>query len=67
MRLGDGGNKTAWTFSLGYGLGFPLRPRMQVQFLQEVGLVIGKRIPGRSSNTAQTSTTRLGLRLGLGG
>ena len=59
--------KTYPAFSIGYGFALPLRPKFQITLLQEYGLVIGKRVSGRSSNSAQTSTTRLGVRLGLGG
>jgi opacity protein-like surface antigen len=65
--LGSGGTKKNWTFALAYGFALPFRPRAQLILLQEYGLVIGKRMAGQSSNTAQQQTTRLGLRLGLGG
>ena len=65
--LGPGGTKKNWTFALAYGFALPFRPRAQLILLQEYGLVIGKRVPNQSGNTAQQQTTRLGLRLGLGG
>lgn len=66
-RIGPEGTTRNWSFGLGYGFALPLSPRAQVILLQEYGLIIGKRVSGRSSNTAQNQTLRLGLRLGLGG
>lgn len=62
-----GGNAVSdVSFAIGYGFGYGFSPRMQLMLLQDYGLIIHKRQPGRSNNTAQQSTTRIGLRVGLG-
>ena len=66
QRIGPTGTTRNWSFALGYGFALPLSPRAQVILLQEYGIVVGKRLQGQSSNTAQSQTLRLGMRLGLG-
>jgi len=66
-RIGPTTTARNWSFALAYGFALPMSPRSQVILLQEFGYVIGKRIPGQASNSAQTQTLRLGWRLGLGG
>ena len=65
-QLDPSGTVSNWTFAIAPGIAVPLSPRSQVILAQEWGLVVGKRVPGRSSNTAQTQTLRLGFRYGLG-
>jgi hypothetical protein len=55
-----------FSFAIGYGFGYGFSSRMQFMLVQDYGLIIHKRIPGESNNTAQQSTTRIGLRVGLG-
>jgi hypothetical protein len=58
------------TFSIGYGLGYPLSPNTQFILLQEVALMIherGDRPAGDESNMPRTWATRVGIRYGLGG
>lgn len=57
---------TSFTFTIGYGFGYAMSERMQIMLVQDYGLVIHKRMPGDPNNTAQQSTTRIGLRYGLG-
>lgn len=64
-RLG-GNAVSAASFAIGYGFGYGFSPRMQFMLLQDYGLIIHKRMPGSSNNTAQQSITRIGLRVGLG-
>jgi hypothetical protein len=64
-RLG-GKAVTDWSFSVGYGFGYSLSPRMQIMLLQEYGLVIHARQSGSAERTAQQSTIRIGGRVGLG-
>jgi hypothetical protein len=63
----DSGTVRNWSFALGLGFAMPFSPRSQMVLLQEFGYTIGKRMVGNPSNSAQTYTLRLGLRLGLGG
>lgn len=65
-RLDPSGTRSLFNFSLGYGFGYPLTPRLSVMVLQEYGLVIGKRQAGEPNNTAQQSVLRIGARYGLG-
>lgn len=55
-----------FSFALGYGFAYSISPRVQIMLLQDYGLVIHKRQPGSSRNTAQQSTLRVGGRFGLG-
>jgi hypothetical protein len=64
-RLG-GKAVSDFSFAIGYGLGYGFSPRMQLMLVQDYGLIIHKRAAGSSQNTAQQSTTRVGLRVGLG-
>lgn len=65
-RLGDGKTVSDFSFGIGYGFGYSFSDRTRIALLQEYGLVLHKRQPGQSNNTAQQRTTRLGLRFGLG-
>ena len=65
-RLGDGKMVQNYNFSIGYGFGYSLSPRTSIQLVQDYGLLIHGRVPGSSDNTAQQSSTRIGVRLGLG-
>lgn len=65
-RLGDGKTKQDFSFSIGYGFGYALSPRAQIMLVQDYGLIIHKRQPGESNNTAQQSNLRVGVRFGLG-
>ena len=45
---------------------YPGAQRFLVTLSQEYGQIIGKRVTGRSSNSAQQNVTRIGARVGLG-
>jgi hypothetical protein len=64
-RLG-GKAVSDFSFTVGYGFGYGLSQRTEVMLVQDYGLIIHKRMPGSTNNTAQQSTTRIGLRVGLG-
>jgi hypothetical protein len=64
-RLG-GKAVSDFSFAVGYGFGYSVSPRTQIMLVQEYGLVIGKRQSGTTNNTAQQTTTRFGVRFGLG-
>ena len=73
FRASDTGTRLApakavsnFSFAIGYGLAIPISRNFHVTLLQEYGQIIGKRFPGRSSNSAQQNITRLGARVGLG-
>ena len=55
-----------FSFSVAYGFAFPIKQNFQVTLTQEYGQIIGKRVSGQSSNTAQQNITRIGARVGLG-
>ncbi len=65
-KLGPGKMVSAFSFAVGYGFGYALSERLQIMMLQDYGMVIHKRLPGDPSNTAQQTSTRVGLRYGLG-
>lgn len=65
-KLDPAGTVSSFTFGIGYGFGYSLTSRFQLMLVQDYGLVIHERMPGRSTNTAQQSTTRFGARYGLG-
>jgi hypothetical protein len=57
------------TFKIGYGLGFPLAWNLEFMLVQEVGLMLherGDRAAGDESSVPRTSSTRVGIRYGLG-
>jgi hypothetical protein len=73
FRLADSGARlepskavSNFSFAVAYGLALPIKPNFHVTLTQEYGQIIGKRMPGRSSNSAEQSVTRLGARVGLG-
>lgn len=55
-----------FSFSVAYGFAFPIKQNFQLTLSQEYGQIIGKRVSGQSSNTAQQNITRVGARVGLG-
>jgi hypothetical protein len=58
------------TFNIGYGLGYSIAPSVQLTLVQQVGLMVhrkGARPAGDESNVPRTYTTRIGVRVGLGG
>ena len=55
-----------FSFSVAYGLALPISQNFHVTLSQEYGQIIGTRMAGQSSNTAQQNITRLGARVGLG-
>lgn len=55
-----------FSFSVAYGLALPIKSNFHVTLSQEYGQIIGKRMSGVSSNSAQQNITRLGARVGLG-
>ena len=65
-RLDPAKAVTNFSFSVAYGFAFPVRPNFHVTLSQEYGQIIGKRMSGVSSNSAQQNITRLGARVGLG-
>lgn len=66
VKLDPDGMVSSFTFTLGYGFGYPLTQRFHLMLLQDFGLVIHKRMSGQTNNTAQQSTLRIGGRYGLG-
>jgi len=67
QQLGTGKTVSDVSFMVGYGFGYGLSPNMSISLVQDYGLVIGKRVSGQPSNTAQQTNLRLGVRVGLGG
>jgi hypothetical protein len=65
-RLGTGDMSQAFTFGIAYGFGYPLSPRTHVTLGQDWGLIILERQPGTSQRTVQQTSTRIGIRFGLG-
>lgn len=65
-RLGTGKTTQDVSFGIGYGFGYGLSPRTQIMVVQDYALIIHKRQPGSPNNTAQQSTLRFGVRVGLG-
>lgn len=65
-RLAPAKAVSNFSFAVGYGLALPLSQNFHITLLQEYGQIIGKRMSGQSSNTAQQNITRLGARVGLG-
>lgn len=65
-KLGSGKTVNDFSFAVGYGIGYGLSPRTQIMLVQDYGLIIHKRNPGSSQNTAQQSNLRVGIRIGLG-
>ena len=66
QRLDPDKSTTAFNFVIGYGFGFGVTDRLKVMLVQDYGILIHKRVPGSSTNTANQSTTRIGMRYGLG-
>lgn len=69
-KIGPGSPVIAPTVALGYGIGYPLSPKMDLVLLQEYGLMFFKRgdaLAGSNTSTPRTQVTRIGLRMGLGG
>jgi hypothetical protein len=65
-KLGNGKLTQNVSFGLGYGFGYGITPRTQINIVQDYGLLILKRQSGNSNNVAQQSTLRLSIRYGLG-
>jgi opacity protein-like surface antigen len=65
-RLEPAKAKSNFSFSVAYGFAFPIRQNVHVTLAQEYGQIIGKRMSGQSSNSAQQNITRIGARVGLG-
>lgn len=65
-RLAPAKAVTNFSFAVAYGFALPVSQNFHVTLSQEYGQIVGKRMPGRSNNSAQQSTTRIGVRLGLG-
>lgn len=66
IRLDPAKTTSSFNFAVGYGFGYGITDRLQLMLVQDYGLLIHKRMPGESSNTAQQSATRIGARYGLG-
>ena len=65
-RLEPSKTTSSFNFAVGYGFGYGITDRLQLMLVQDYGLLIHKRMPGESNNTAQQSATRIGARYGLG-
>jgi len=65
--LGPGKTVSDFTFMIGYGFAYGFSQNTSVMIVQDYGLVIGKRVSGQSSNSAQQTNLRIGVRYGLGG
>jgi hypothetical protein len=68
-RLGPLNGDRDLTFALGYGFGFGLSPRAHIALVQDFGYTFHQRdgLPASASRTTMNRSTRLGVRLGLGG
>ena len=66
VRLEPAKSVTNFSFAVSYGLALPVSQNFHVTLSQDYGQIIGKRVAGRSSNTAQQNITRIGARVGLG-
>lgn len=66
VRLDPAKAVSNFSFSVAYGFALPVSSNFHVTLVQEYGQIIGKRVSGRSSNTAQQNITRIGARVGLG-
>lgn len=66
MRLDPVKAVSNFSFLVGYGLALPVSRNFHVTLSQEYGQIIGKRVSGQSSNSAQQNITRIGARVGLG-
>ena len=64
--LGPGKTVSDFTFMIGYGFSYGISQSTSLMIVQDYGLVIGKRVSGQSSNSAQQTNLRLGVRYGLG-
>ncbi len=58
-----------FTFALGYGFGFGISTRAQVALVQDFGYTFHQRegLPASASRATMNRSTRIGLRIGLGG
>ncbi|HZO18771.1 MAG TPA: hypothetical protein VFB46_07290 [Gemmatimonadaceae bacterium] len=68
-KLGPVSGDRDLTFALGYGFGFGFSSRAQIALVQDFGYTFHQRegLPASSSRTAQHRSTRIGLRIRLGG
>jgi hypothetical protein len=68
-RLGPSNSDRDLTFALGYGFGFGLSSRAHIALVQDFGYTFHQRdgLPASASRTTMNRSTRLGVRLGLGG
>ena len=66
VRLEPAKAVSNFSFGVAYGFAFPIKSNFHVTLVQEYGQIIGKRVSGQSSNTAQQNITRIGARVGLG-
>ena len=57
-----------FAFTIGYGIGFQLNPRLQIGLVQDVGVIWHQKegLPADASNIAQQRVTRLTVRFGAG-
>ena len=67
QQLGPGKTVSDFTFQIGYGFSYGISQSTSLMLVQDYGLVIGKRVSGQSSNSAQQTNLRIGVRYGLGG
>jgi opacity protein-like surface antigen len=65
-RLAPAKAVSNFSFAIGYGLALPLSQNFHVTLSREYGQIIGKRMAGQRSNSAQQNITRIGARVGLG-
>ena len=66
IRLDPAKAVSNFSFSVAYGFALPIKSNFHLTLSQEYGQIIGKRMSGRSSNSAQQNITRIGARVGLG-
>ena len=57
---------TDFTFGLGYGFGYNFTSRAQLMVVQDLMLMVHKRVPGNVENILQQRTLRVGGRFALG-
>jgi hypothetical protein len=57
---------TDFTFGLGYGFGYNFTSRAQLMVVQDLMLMVHKRLPGNADNVLQQRTLRVGGRFALG-
>ena len=62
VAIGPAKAPTDFTFAVTYGFGFRISRQLYFTLQQDYGLVVHKRVPGTTRNSAEVQTTRAGLR-----